>query len=108
MLRGEIWLISFPGAQGGEIKKTRPAIIVSNDASNEFRNRVQVIPLTSNTDRILPDEVLISSTKLKSKALASQITTASKERMVKKLGSVSQKELHKIEWAIRVQLDLRS
>ena len=56
MNRGEVWWVSFESARGGEVRKRRPAIIVSNDASNRHLNRVQVVPLTSATRRVYPSE----------------------------------------------------
>src|SRR6266404_6412430 len=59
MKRGEVWWVNFDPSTGGEIKKTRPAIILSNDISNKYLNRVQVVPLTSSTDRLYPSEAYV-------------------------------------------------
>jgi mRNA interferase MazF len=61
---------------GTEIKKTRPAVIVSNDAANRNLARVVVVPLTSNTGRAYPGEALVSVAGQDSKAMADQIMAA--------------------------------
>jgi mRNA interferase MazF len=52
MRRGEVWWVALDPTVGGEIGKTRPAVIVSNDRWNAANNRFQVVPITSNTRRV--------------------------------------------------------
>ena len=106
MKRGEVWWVNFEPSVGGEIRKKRPAIIVSNNAANQFLNRVQVIPLTSNIDKLYPSEAFISLHGKKAKAMADQLTTVSKRRMINKAGTVSDADLEGIKRAISIQLDL--
>ena len=106
MKRGEIWWVNFNPSVGGEPQKVRPAVIVSNDASNANINRVQVVPLTSRTERVYACEALVTAGGQKSKALASQVTTAAKERLTKKLGKLSAADMRQVEQAVMVQLGL--
>ena len=106
MTRGEVWWINFDPSIGGEIRRQRPAIIVSNDAANHYLNRVQVVPITSNVDRLYPSEAYVTFRGKKSKAMADQITTVSKKRLINPAGSISKTEMESIGKAIAIQLDL--
>jgi len=106
MKRCEIWWVNFDPSIGGEIKKKRPAIIISNDASNKFLNRVQVVPLTSKTDRLYPSEALLSFEGKECKAMADQLATVSKLRLFKLAGVISEEDMRKVEEAVKIQLGI--
>lgn len=106
MKRGEVWWINFDSSLGGEIKKTRPAIIFSNDVSNKYLNRVQVVPLTSKIGNLYPSEAYVTIAGKQSKALADQLTTVSKLRLLNTVGSLSPSDLTAVESVVRKQLGL--
>jgi mRNA interferase MazF len=106
MKRGEVWWVSFEPSVGGEIRKKRPAVIVSNDVANKYLNRVQVVPLTSKTDRVYPSEALVMIDGKEGKAVADQLATVSKLRLSTRVGVLSPVDLMKVGEAIKVQLDL--
>lgn len=106
MKRGEVWWVEFDPAVGSEIRKTRPAVIMSNDAANRNLARVVVVPLTSSTGRQYPGEALVAVSGQSSKAMADQIMAADKARLKSQLGTLSKADMLAVEDAIKVHLGL--
>jgi mRNA interferase MazF len=105
--RGDVWWVAFDPSIGGEIQKTRPAVVVSNNAANEVLNRVVVVPLSSQTSKLYPAEAMILLNGEQRKAMADQITTASKQRLRSCMGNLGQQDMAAVENAILQHLGIR-
>jgi mRNA interferase MazF len=115
MRRGDIVTVNLDPARGSEADKSRPAVVVSNDAANSTAARlgrgvITVVPVTSNTDRVYPFQVLLpaAATGLRadSKAQAEQIRSVALERIGRPIGRLSPALLANLDAAIRVHLSL--
>jgi mRNA interferase MazF len=115
MRRGEIWLVDLEPALGSEADKRRPAVIVSNNGANAAatqlrRGMITVVPLTSNTSRVLPFQVLlgrgVTGLKGDSKAQAEQVRSVAYERIGQRLGYIPGPILKQIDEALRRHLHL--
>jgi len=106
MKRGEVWWVEFDPSIGSEIRKTRPAIIVSNDSANRHLGRIMAMPLSSNVDRIYPGETVVTVGGRQSKAMADQIMAADKSRCKSRLAVLTREEMIAVEDAIKVHFGM--
>jgi mRNA interferase MazF len=104
--RGDVWWVSFDPSVGGEIRKTRSAVIMSNNVANSVLNRV-VVPLSSQTRKVYPAEAIVTLNGESQKAMTDQIMTASKRRLRSPLGALSQSDMKAIEDALLLHLAIR-
>ncbi len=106
MKRGEAWWVLFGRSSGGEIRKRRPAVILTNNAAIAHLNRVQVVPLTTNVSRVYPGEAIVLLNDRPQKAMADQLTTVSKARIANFCGALSPDDLVRLETTVRLHLGL--
>ena len=104
--RGDIFWVALDPTRGTEIRKTRPAVIVSNDSCNTYGSRVVVLPITSNVSSLYPGEVAIEVEGKPARALGDQIRSIDKSRLRSRLGRLNQEELEAVDDALRVTLAL--
>lgn len=115
MQRGEIWQVDLDPVRGSEANKQRPAVIVSNDRANATAARlgrgvVTVVPVTRNTDKVHPFQVLLSAATsglaVDSKAQAEQVRSVATQRLLRRIGQASPAELTDLDDALRLHLAL--
>ena len=99
-------MVAFDPSVGGEIQKTRPAVVLSNDTANARLNRVQVVPISSQVDRLYPAEAFVFLNGERRKAMADQITTASKRRLQRRLGVLSREDIDGVVRVVCLQLGI--
>ena len=95
--KGEIYLINFDPTIGHEVKKKRPALIISNNIHNRYSPLVTAAPLSSNIDRVYPFEVCISKVMAglnnNSKIMIIQLRSIDKKRLLNKIGTIEDKKI---------------
>jgi mRNA interferase MazF len=115
MRRGEIVNVSLDPVRGSEAGKTRPAVVVSNDAANATATRlgrgvITVVPVTSNTARIYPFQVMLpagqTGLRQDSKAQAEQVRSVAVERVGERVGRLPAGLIAELDRALRIHLSL--
>jgi len=104
--RGDIYWVALDPTLGTEIRKTRPAVIVSNDSCNTYGRRVVVMPITSNVSSLYPGEAPVELQGQPGRALGDQIRSIDKSRLRSRVGRLSQDELEAVDGALRITLGL--
>jgi mRNA interferase MazF len=115
MRRGEIRFVDLDPVRGSEASKRRPAVVVSNDGANTTVDRlgrgvVTVVPISSNTERVYPFQVLLVAQRCglsrDSKAQAEQVRSVSVERVGNRVGAVPLDVMARLDAALRLHLGL--
>ena len=104
--RGDIYWVALDPARGTEIRKTRPAVVISNDSCNRVGARVVVLPVTSNVSSLYPGEARVEIRGAPVRVLGDQIRSIDKSRLRSRIGTLSRDELFDVEDAIRITLAL--
>lgn len=110
MNRGEVWLINLDPTIGAEIKKTRPAVIVNDDAIGVLPLRV-IVPITDWKDRYTVAPWLVrlepdtnNGLSKMSAADAFQVRSVAKERFVRQVGILSDRVMSEVTQALAIVL----
>jgi mRNA interferase MazF len=112
--RGEIWDVNWSPGRGAEQQGTRPALIIQNDRGNASPSYpLTIVASMSRTERELPLHVRITPNDENglsdySDVKCEQIMTIEKSRLLRKRGSISAEEMHRVDLALRVSLNLLS
>jgi mRNA interferase MazF len=104
--RGDVYWVALDPTIGTEIRKTRPAIIVSNDSCNAFGARVLALPITSNVSSLFPGEAMITVGGKAARALGDQLRSLDKKHLRKRIGRLSTSEMRDVDDALRITLAL--
>jgi len=102
--RGDVFWVQLDPAHGTEIRKTRPAVIVSNDSCNKYGARAIVLPITSNVESLYPGEAVIEMQGNPARVLGDQMRSLDKSRLGSRIGTLSPAELSAVEEAILITL----
>ena len=104
--RGDVYWVELDPTVGSEINKTRPAVIISNNAGNMVSLRVIVAPITSSAKRVYPFEAKVIINGKQGKVLLDQVRTIDKKRLKKKITSLNSSTMKSIDKALKISLSL--
>ena len=100
--RGDIYWVNLDPTIGEETKKTRPALVISNDIGNEMARIVMIAPITSKVKNIYPFEVKIFINEKPGKIMLNQCRAIDKSRLINRIDTVDQETMKLVEDAIKI------
>ena len=104
--RGDVYWVNLDPVVGTEIRKTRPAVVVSNDSCNRYGTRVVVLPVTSNVDSLYPGEAIVEVKGKRGRALGDQIRSIDKSRLKARVARLTADEMSRVDEAMAITLGL--
>jgi mRNA interferase MazF len=105
--RGDIWWVSLDPTQGGEIKKTRPCLVLTHDTLNRMRRTVAVIPLSTAAKPHPPITVSVTCQGQPAVAIVDQIRAVAKHRLISRIETASDDAVETVTQALRAILEIR-
>lgn len=112
MKRGEIWIVDLDPGYGKEIRKKRPALVITSDSFNKSLHTVVVIPFSSRAPKIISAEMVIvvpsreNGLDKKSVLLPLLLRSVDKSRLINKIGNLSEDKVFEVEGALKIVLGL--
>jgi mRNA interferase MazF len=104
--RGEVWWVRLDPAMGAEIRKTRPCLVMTTNIANHYRRTVVVVPLSSSPAGNPPLLVPVTCEGRASVAVVDQVRAVTKERLFRRIETLSAQHLEAVEDGLRVILEL--
>jgi mRNA interferase MazF len=104
--RGEVWWVDFDVVEDGEIRKMRPAVVITADALNQARRTVIVVPLATGPQPRPPIVVATPSAGERRVAVCDQARAVDKSRLTRTAGTLSTSDLRAVEDGLRRVLEL--
>jgi mRNA interferase MazF len=101
-----VYWVNLDPVVGSEIRKTRPAVVVSNDSCNRHGTRVVVLPITSNVGSLYPGEAMVEVKGKPGRALGDQIRSIDKSRLLARAGRLTADEMSGVDEALAITLGL--
>ena len=96
----QIVLVNLDPTIGSEMKKTRPCVVISPDEMNKYLQTIIIAPITS-TSKSYPTRVVLKNNKTKGWIVLDQIRTIDRQRVIKVLGILTEKEINTLKGIIK-------